>query len=293
MIPTPDQVDLLLYHAGCWDGFTAAWVAWLFRGDACEYVPVYHSEPPPDVTGRNVAIFDFAYKRPVLEQMAAAATSLVIVDHHKSAWADLAGLDYAVFDMNRSGARLAFDWFLGKHDSWVKLQGSSGPRVNAVERLCDCVQDRDLWRWALPNSREISEAMKILPFEFGAWSQFCQDLAFNQQGVIDTGHALLAMTKQHLQILAQTAEIARLDDHVVWVACAPYIYASELGHLLCTRSGAGVFDDRSARRDRRDRDDGAPQPAADQTGAGRGCSGYGCGRFDDGDDDCRLAAADR
>lgn len=253
MIPTPDIVDLVLYHASCFDGFTAAWVAWLCRGGSVEYVPVFHGEPPPDVTGRHVAIFDFAYKRPVLEAMAAEAATLIVVDHHKSAQEDLTGLEYAIFDMDRSGARLAYDWWFGEYSPVYeetdarramseKIYGCHELRLSDIERLCNYIQDRDLWQWKLWKSHQINEAIKVVPFEFSAWTQFARELSDADDEVAERGEALLAMTKQHLSLLAKSAAIARLDEHVVWVANAPYIYASELGSLLCTRGDEGIFD---------------------------------------------------
>ena len=54
----PDEVSLVLYHAGCPDGFGAALAAWKRRGDAAKYMPVVHGKDPPyeRISGRYVAI---------------------------------------------------------------------------------------------------------------------------------------------------------------------------------------------------------------------------------------------
>src|SRR5205807_2421923 len=93
-------------------------------------------KPPPQVTDCNVIMVDFSYKRAVLENMARTVNSILILDHHKTAAEDLAGLPplpgfptwreaawngklsqsirmSALFDMDRSGAALAWDYFCG------------------------------------------------------------------------------------------------------------------------------------------------------------------------------------
>lgn len=233
-IATPDEIDLVIYHAQCFDGFTAAWCAWLALGDRAEYLPALYGDPPHDVAGRNVVLLDFAYKRPVLERMAEEAKSIAVLDHHATAQADLEGLEFATFDMNKSGARLAYEWFLADRSEPQEYQ-----KRYTVERLVDYVQDRDLWRWELYRAREITEAMKVVAFDFAAWSKFAADLNNNLEGVADRGRTLLALTEQHLSLLEATAAYAVLDGHPCRVANAPYIYASELGHRLATRVQGG------------------------------------------------------
>src|SRR5690606_20892617 len=176
---------LCIYHGGCDDGFGAAFVVNLFfAGEVDFHYGVYHQEPP-DVSGRDVLLVDFSYARAVLERMAKQARSIVILDHHKSAAEDLAsfavqdsGRDaarwhdvprllrelaalgrlpvVAVFDMSRSGAGLTWDFFF-----------CSRPRP----WLIDYIEDRDLWRKALPHSDEIIMALASYPHDFETWQR--------------------------------------------------------------------------------------------------------------------------
>lgn len=150
---------LVLYHAGCWDGFCAAWVCHRVHPEA-EYVPVQYGQQPPDVTGRDVLILDFSYPREQLLQMKAAAKSLEVLDHHKTAQEALAGLDFCVFDMTKSGGRLTWEWFYPHQSSpW----------------LVDYTEDRDLWTWKLPDSREVNAALRTLPLDFAEWDKLHYD----------------------------------------------------------------------------------------------------------------------
>lgn len=69
--------------------------------------------------------------------------------------------------MNRSGATIAFDYFKSKID------GDSGDKNEAVvaqfdrvRRLFEYVEDGDLWRWSLPNSKAFSSGLKDLNFQY-------------------------------------------------------------------------------------------------------------------------------
>lgn len=149
-----------IYHANCTDGLTAAWIFRLQFGHDVETHAAQYGTEPPDVRGRCVYIMDFTYPREVMGHIARTAKSLVVLDHHKtakSALRDLCpelGTVNIVFDMNRSGARLTWDWFRpGEDPPW----------------LVRYVEDRDLWRWALPHSREVSAGIEAWSRTFESW----------------------------------------------------------------------------------------------------------------------------
>src|SRR5690606_35880403 len=61
---------------------------------------------------------------------------------------------YALIDQQRSGAGIAWDFF-----------HPGVPRPALVNH----VEDRDLWRFALPGTREIQAAVFSRPYTFAAW----------------------------------------------------------------------------------------------------------------------------
>jgi oligoribonuclease NrnB/cAMP/cGMP phosphodiesterase (DHH superfamily) len=149
---------LVIYHGNCFDGFTAAWVlhnhgAWK---DATFY-PAFHGAIPPWelIQGRDIIIVDFSYKRKLLDEVFRLASSLRVWDHHASAKADLAGLPYCVFDMERSGAGLA----------WDMCKGLGTPRP----WLVDMVEDRDLWRFRFPTTKACTAYMASQPYSYENW----------------------------------------------------------------------------------------------------------------------------
>ena len=152
----PQKPNVVLYHAECMDGFGAAWALWK-RFPQARFVPVKHGFPQPEgLDDQHVVMVDFSYHRDDILALADRTASLQILDHHITAEAALADLPFAYFDMDRSGAVLAWEWAHTQPIPW----------------LLQYVQDKDLWHWQLPHSREISAALASYPFDFATWEQF-------------------------------------------------------------------------------------------------------------------------
>ena len=157
----PPRFTYVLYHANCMDGFGSAYAACLSLGWAGVFFqPVVHGEAMPTIPdGSIVYILDFSYPRATLEALA-RRTILTVIDHHKTAAADLDGLPFAHFDMEKSGAVLTWEYFQ-----------STGHLIGPVPPLLQYVQDRDLWRWELPHSREVSAALPLQERSFKRWAE--------------------------------------------------------------------------------------------------------------------------
>ncbi|MFQ5508640.1 MAG: DHHA1 domain-containing protein [Leptospirillia bacterium] len=214
--PSDNSNRLILYHDDCIDGFGAAWAAWTRLGDAAEYRPVTHGHPPPDVSGRDVTIVDFSYKRDVLLGMADAARSLEVVDHHKSARSDLAGLDFCIFDMGKSGAVLSWEHF--------------NPDTPVPEILL-YVQDKDLWTWKLPKAAEITAALRGYPFEFSRWAAWADAWETARPALETEGDAIIRFQKQVVAGVINGAEEITVGGYKVMAACTPILQSEVAGQL--------------------------------------------------------------
>jgi uncharacterized protein len=207
----------VLYHGNCYDGFGSAWAAWRKFGDAAVYQPVSHGNPPPEIPeGSDVLIADFSYPRPMLEELA-RHQRVQVLDHHKTAEADLQGLPYCEFDMDRSGAMM----------TWNFLFPDSPPPP-----LVQYVQDRDLWRFALPQSREVSAWIASWPFTFEGWSQLSAKLEAQPEEVYGEGAALLRLKAQNVEDMCQHARFVELVGHQVPVVNATVCLSEVCERLL-------------------------------------------------------------
>jgi oligoribonuclease NrnB/cAMP/cGMP phosphodiesterase (DHH superfamily) len=202
---------LVIYHANCIDGFTAAWVAWLKFGDvATEYVAANYGDTAPTVEGRDVLVVDFSYPRDVMLGMREVASSLLVLDHHKTAQASLEGLPFAKFDMARSGAGIAWDELHGGERPW----------------LVDYVEDRDLWRWKLSGSKPINAWISACKRDdFAMWGALYGDGA---PRALARGEAVLTFIDRYVSEMVEQARLVRFEGHEVPIVNAPYINISEL-----------------------------------------------------------------
>lgn len=207
--------DIIIYHGNCYDGFTAAWVA-NKHSPAADLVAAQYGDMPPDVTGKRVLIVDFSYPRDVLLGMHDRAADLVVLDHHKTAQADLEGLPFCVFDMDRSGAGLAWDVLMGAPRVW----------------LIDSIEDRDLWRFRLPGTKAIHAALTGVAMTFENWDTLYAAGPMNAE---IAGDSILAFTLLAAQKFAARAGLAMLDDVEVWAVNVPVEFVSETAEVLKDR----------------------------------------------------------
>ena len=155
---------LLIYHGDCPDGFMAATIFRKAAGPDAAEVEFYagvHQQTPPDVTDQDVVFVDFSYQRPVILKMARQAKSIRIVDHHISAQKDLIDLPAnveTIFDMNQSGAGLAWRIFMKKEP---------------VPKIVLYVQALDLWRLdTYPDLQAVMSALRSYDYDFDLWAKF-------------------------------------------------------------------------------------------------------------------------
>ena len=226
----PTSIDLVLYHANCTDGMGAAYAAWKLLGSKAEYIPCQHGEPPPDVIGRNVACLDFAFSNAVTKQMIEDANSFIIIDHHKSAMVELHDISNAIFDMKHSGAILAWGFF---------HPGKEPPK------FLNYIEDRDLWTWELPYSKEFSASFDMVPFDFDEFDKFCDDSVFDD--AIKRGSYILAYSKTVVKKICDKAVKRQFEGKSVMIVNSSH-WMSEICNRLsqdCDFAAVWFFDHHS------------------------------------------------
>ena len=224
---------LVIYHGNCADGFSAAWCFWRKYGASADYVAGVYQTLPPDVTGRTVFLVDFSYKAAVVEQMLLKAQSVTLIDHHKTALDDLAPVkakwaadpgavdsdNFGWFcDLDRSGATLAWDYLFPDE-----------PRP----LLLGHVEDRDLWRFKLPGTREIQANVFSYEYTFEQWDKL---MSANQAELLQMTAAGAAIERKHHKDIAELVKVCKrrmtIGGTEVWVASLPYTLTSDAGHLM-------------------------------------------------------------
>lgn len=238
--------DMFIYHSPCDDGFGAAWAVWKRWGDAVEYVPASYGQPAPDVRGKSVLMGDFSFKHETLVAMGDQAKEIVILDHHKTAEADLrewsdwtvdtlSAFDgpalacaknctetgrpiAAAFDMNRSGARMVWDFC------------HPGAEVPELIRF---IEDRDLWRFDYPQTRAFTLWLRSHPYDFATWDRIADQLeGADAAGIMAQALAIEAFYDQKVAEMVRQVQLQRIDGHLVPVVNCSWAFASDVAHEL-------------------------------------------------------------
>lgn len=223
---------LCIYHGNCADGFGAAWAVRHALGEAnVEFYPAAYGKPAPDVAGRPVIIVDFSYPLETLQQMAETATSILVIDHHKTAAEALAQLPKAPgnflhwmesldplaahFDMHRSGAGMTWDFFFPAEQR---------------PALINHIEDRDLWQFKLEGTREVMAAVFSYPQDFATWDQLMAD---DIAALRLAGNAIeRKQQKDVADLVARNSRTMVIGGTTVPAINLPHTMASDAGHLL-------------------------------------------------------------
>jgi len=219
---------LVIYHGNCADGFSGAWCFWRKYGERADYVAGAYQQNPPDVTERDVYLVDFSYQNAVVADMLRKASSVTLIDHHKTAIDDLQQLRQGNYDhgplvwfcdLNRSGATLAWDYLFPGEDRPL---------------LLGHVEDRDLWRFKLPGTREIQASVFSHEYSFETWDKL---MAADGVELLKMTAAGAAIERKHHKDIAELVRVCMremtIGGYRVPVASLPYTMTSDAGHLMC------------------------------------------------------------
>lgn len=213
---------ICIYHANCCDGMGAAWVVHkaLNENDDVEFIAANYQGELPEVKDAHVIIVDFSFKQDQMREIAKQANSVLVIDHHKTAQAELIplieqGIIHGVFDMEKSGAMLAWNYFFPNEEP---------------PRLIEHIQDRDLWKFELVGTREIQAALYSYPMELELWDELMET---------DTGKLYLegvAIDRAHKKNVNGLVEFCSYQSSIagflVPTLNCNYMFASDAGNIL-------------------------------------------------------------
>ena len=232
----PDKNDprpLVIYHGRhCPDGFAAALAAWLFYEGQAEFLGLDHGDIKsvadlPELTGRAVYILDFSFSKELMQAIEAQAAKLVMLDHHRSAAEKLDGFacrcGVVHFDMNKSGARLAWEFF---------------QREQPLPELVRFVEDRDIWVWQYPESPGFLAALDMEPHTFERWHEIARFDAQQRAAYIERGRAMDEKFSKLCEGIAEGAQALVFNGISGVMVNAPGAFHSVVGDLLSKQGHA-------------------------------------------------------
>lgn len=224
---------MVIYHGNCADGFSAAWCFWRKYGDGADYEAGVYGGDPPDVTGRDVYLVDFSYKAPVVNRMLQKASSVTLIDHHKTAIEELRPIKEYMVMTNNEGAGDNFGWFCDLERSGATLAWDYLFPDEPRPLLLGHIEDRDLWRFKLSGTREIQANVFSFEYTFENWDRL---MSAGQAELLTMTAAGAAIERKHHKDIAELVKVCkrrmRIGDVEVWAASLPYTLTSDAGHLM-------------------------------------------------------------
>ena len=235
-----DSNVIIGYHGFCPDGVGAAWVFYhQARIDEDVSMPgfvalTHNTEAPMELfRGKDVILVDFAYSKEVTLKIKEIASSLLVLDHHKTSAIELQGVSGCVFNMKKSGAQIAWDHVFPKQKRpWY---------INYIA-------DRDLYKWDLPNSKEITKGMyEANVYNFKDLEEIWEDTYKNPKQMrkdkakfAKIGQTIIERETQFIEKAMNTAVLCDYKDangnswKVYLTQCAPCV-RSEVGNKLSAK----------------------------------------------------------
>ena len=221
------------YHAGCPDGFGAAWSVWRAWGDAGRYVAIGHEDPvrAEDCKDHLVAFVDIAPDNRLLRTLASFAAEIVVLDHHVSARKRLEQEPDLAEELREEGHTIHFDL---KHSGAVLAWQFFHPR-EATPELLQYVEDQDLWAWKLTSSQEVNAAIGAYPRRFDVWSELDSRPAYE---LAREGEPIVRANRVEVERVVQTAATIRIGSRCVEAVNSSHS-RSTVGHELAKRAAHG------------------------------------------------------
>jgi uncharacterized protein len=224
-IKIPKQKIVVIFHGRCPDGFGSAWAAWKRFGAKAAYVPARDRNGPPAwVKKKIVYLIDYTYDEPIIKKMIKENIRVTAIDHHVSQERATKLTEDHRYDDQHSGAVLAWKYF------------HPGKKVPTLLRY---IEDRDLWKWNVPHSREMLMLTDLAPMEFGAWSTLAKEFDDPKARAAHLKRgALLELHYNSLwEKLLPNAELVKFAGKNIYALNTPYYFVDDVGHALAMKTG--------------------------------------------------------
>lgn len=244
----PNQV---WYHKGCADGFGSAFAFHILMDPhkQAKYVPVQYNEPMPEADRHDdIYILDFSFPPHDLYNLGLRVNRVIMIDHHETS----KSYDYDVSEIgseSRIQGHTEFPDIKIYHDqkhsgavlTWARLTDDTGKSADIIQYplLLKYVEDRDLWKHKLPNSREINAALASEKYDLDTWYKFAEtlEIPYGKETLINKGAIILERNNKFIWRQVYTALIGTLKteshgDFENVVICNASVMQSETGDQL-------------------------------------------------------------
>lgn len=225
-IKTPKQKIVVIYHGNCPDGFGGAWAAWKKFGNRAAYLGAKDRLALPcPLEGKEVYLIDYTYDAGIVKKLIKDNVRVTAIDHHISQETATKLTDRYSYDIKHSGSVLAWKYFHAKE---------------SVPMLLRCVENRDIWKWNMPHSKELLMLVDLAQFDFKTWSRLAKDLESPRvyATYVKKGALLLLYYRSMWEKLLQNAELVKFEGKKVYALNCPHYFMDDLGHALAIKTNS-------------------------------------------------------
>ena len=222
------------YHAGCPDGFGAAWAVRRAWGPDAEYRARGHDDAlQADAwNGCELVFVDIAPANAALWSLATRATRVVVLDHHVSARDRFQSDPDLAYELDRRGHRVHFDL---AHSGAVLAWQHFHPGA-PLPRLLAYVEDQDLWRWQLADSEAVNAAIGSHPRRFETWDRLADEPI---ERLVAEGRPIVRAHRSEVERALQSAHSVAVGELRLDGVNALF-QRSSIGHELAKRAAFGA-----------------------------------------------------
>lgn len=216
---------VIMYHGGCPDGFGGAYAAWKKFGDDAEYIGLHRDAPAAEgFHGAHLYFIDFTYPQEIMDRFVAEAASVTVLDHHEGLEAVVKTMPEYRYSTEHSGAALAWEYF-----------HPDAP----LPQLLRYVEDDDLFRFALPDTRAVLCYVTIRPLSFSAWDEMAQEFENPETSeiVLQKARIYAEYFEQLAAVAVEKAQLVSFEGYDCYFANAHPIkpLKSRVGNLLAQK----------------------------------------------------------
>lgn len=221
---SPSRI-VVLYHGNCPDGFGGAYAAWKKFGDSAEYYSLSRTSPgPEELHDAEVYFIDFCYPQEIMDTYVSQTKHLVMLDHHEGVQDVVRSMPEYVYDTNRSGATIAWDYF---------HPGQPRPK------LLEYVEDDDLFRFNLTDTKAVVSYLAVQPHTFEVWDAIATDLesAEHAPKLLEKLHAYREYFDLLVEYTASRAKPVMFEGYTVYLVTVNPLkpFVSAVGNSLRTK----------------------------------------------------------
>jgi len=224
---------ICFYHAGCPDGFGAAWAVWRAWGGDGRLVPRGHDD---SLEARRfsddlVVFVDIAPDNDDLRALSRAGARVLVLDHHVSARDRFLSDRELTEEIEKEGHEIHFDLdHSGAMLAWKHFHpGDPAPD------LLHYVEDQDLWNWKLPHSEEVNAAIGSYPRDLDSWESLSTR---SVEELTNEGTHILRAQRIEVERALQGAHPIRIGSERAEAVNSRQLRAP-IGHELAKRAAFG------------------------------------------------------